>query len=154
MEFPASSSLSDLSSFVWVSRGEFRRPAPRLELTAMRSAEAERMHSLDVPAHGDEAPFAADAFELGVRYCQAVAATGVSVSGAGGTAANRSPPGGMMPPAADQNLRHFGRGSGDFDAGFSLSNWYPFGSVGTEIIALRISFGSAWTGCRPTRRRS
>ena len=29
----------------------------------MRSAEAERMHPLDVPGHGDEAPLAADASE-------------------------------------------------------------------------------------------
>src|ERR1700687_181893 len=28
-----------------------------------RSAEAERMHPLDVPGHGDEAPLAADAIE-------------------------------------------------------------------------------------------
>src|ERR1700693_3118213 len=28
-----------------------------------RSAEAERIHSLDVPGHGDEAPLAADAIE-------------------------------------------------------------------------------------------
>ena len=29
----------------------------------MRSAETERMHPLDVPGHGDEAPLAADAVE-------------------------------------------------------------------------------------------